>query len=116
MPWSSPTGYPFSSASIGAKVPSRPGVFGLFNSHGWIFIAVSDDLERSLFLCRQKSREYFSPEEPDGYVFEVCSKDDARARRDALVFEFLPLRNNFPTQPSRGSGNGPNKDPGVLAS
>ena len=108
MPWTSPTGYPFSSGSIGARAPARPGVFGLFNGNGWIFIAVSDDLQRSLFLCRQKSREYFYPEEPDGYVFEVCAKGDARSRRDALVFEFLPLRNNIPSDEPQVSRNGPN--------
>jgi hypothetical protein len=96
MPWSSPTGYPFTSASIGVRAPDSSGVFGLFDNDGWIFIATSDDIQRSLFLCRQKSREYFLPNEPTGYVFELVSKAASSARRDHLVFEFLPLRNNLP--------------------
>ena len=75
MPWSSPHGHRFTSATILANVPKQPGVYGLYSAEGWVFIGKSKNLQQSLFQCLDKKRQYFWPDEPNAYAFELCAPD-----------------------------------------
>ena len=96
MPWSAVHGFRFTSASILTNVPKQSGVFGLYNEQGWVFIGQGSDLQQSLFQCLDKSRQYFWPNEPHGYTFEICNSDACNERRDALILEYYPTRNHLP--------------------
>ena len=96
MAWSAAHGFRFTSASILTNVPKQAGVFGLYNEQGWVFIGQGSNLQQSLFQCLDKSRQYFWPNEPHGYVFEICNSAECNERRDALILEYYPIRNHLP--------------------
>jgi len=92
MPFQRPLARSFSASSIRANAPALPGVYGLSNSREWIFIAVTDNIQRSLI-------EHFEGENasaktrPTGFVFEVCHSESQQTRCDCLVREYRPSRN-----------------------
>jgi len=51
MPWSDIYGYRFSVESLTANAPDAPGVFGLFNEEGWVFIGKTLNLGHALNSC-----------------------------------------------------------------
>ncbi len=104
MPWSAAHGFRFTSASILANVPRKPGVFGLYNDQGWVFIGQGESVQQSLFQCLDKSRQYFWPDEPQGYTFELCPAADCNLRRDALILEYYPVRNHLPESARNHAG------------
>ncbi len=96
MPWSSPHGHRFTSATILANAPRQPGVYGLYSAEGWVFIGKSKNLQQSLFQCLDKKRQYFWPDEPNAYAFELCAPDQCDDRQGELILEFYPRRNHLP--------------------
>ena len=96
MPWSTPHGHKFTSAAILTNVPKQPGVYGLYGGEGWVFIGKSDNLQQTLFQCLDKRRQYFWPNEPDAFTFELCSVEESHQRQGDLILEFYPLRNHLP--------------------
>ncbi len=90
MPWSAKFGLRFAGSSIHTNVPPRPGVFGIYNATGWLFIAKSTDLRNSLHNCFVQ-RNYLWPDSgPSGFTFELCDPSECEERRDQLVLEYSP--------------------------
>lgn len=90
MPWSESFGLKFTESSIHENVPNTPGVFGVYNAQGWVFIAKSKSLRNSLFNCFVQRSRFWPGNEPTGYTFESCSPTEAEELRDQLILEYSP--------------------------
>ncbi len=91
MPWQNPAGYPFNLSTIAKNAPMRPGVYGLFNSEGWIYINEATDLKSSLIDCVKQNDRYFPEKSPEGFVFEVLPRSECPPRRNELILECTPI-------------------------
>ena len=94
MPWTMAHGFKFTRKSI-TRVPNESGVFGLYNEGGWVFIESCSNLQEALLRYLDKSLEYFWPDEPDGYTFEICDAAESEEKRDKLILEYYPGQNQL---------------------
>ena len=90
MPWTSKFGLRFNESSIHTNVPSRPGVFGIYNATGWLFIAKSTDLRNSLHNCFVQRNALWPDASPSGFTFEPCEPAKSEELRDQLILEYSP--------------------------
>jgi hypothetical protein len=90
MPWSDTNGHRFTLESLSANAPDTPGVFGLFNERGWVFIGKSLNLRHGLNTCLAQAPRFWHENEPTGFIFEVCSGSECEELRDQLTLEYTP--------------------------
>ena len=94
MPWTMTHGYKFTRESI-TRVPNQSGVLGLYNEEGWVFIESCSNLQEALSQYLDKSLESFWPDEPNGYTYEICDAVESEEKRDKLILEYYPGRNQL---------------------
>jgi hypothetical protein len=68
----------------------------LYSTDGWVFIGKAENLQQALFKCLDKKRQYFWPDEPDAFIFELGASDQLDDRHGELILEFYPRRNHLP--------------------
>jgi hypothetical protein len=90
MPWSDTYGYKFTLDSLSTYAPDEPGVFGLFNESGWVFIGKTVNLRHGLNTCLAQKSRFWHDNEPVGFTFEACAIAETDALRDQLTLEYTP--------------------------
>jgi hypothetical protein len=93
MPFEQFTPRSFTSVSVRANAPTASGIYGISTAREWIFIGESDNIQASLLRDLQKGDSALLKRFPTGFVFEVCSAADRRARQDRLILEYEPVCN-----------------------
>ena len=83
----------FTASSIRTNSPALPGVYGLSNSREWIFIGMSDNIQRTLLEHLQAEGTAVSRRAPSGFVYEVCYSEQQQSRCDRLIAEYRPACN-----------------------
>jgi len=83
----------FSASSINRYAPAAPGVYGLSNARGWIFVGESDDIRSSLFQHMQEGESRLGGEVPRGFSFELVAGKGRTARQQYLIEELQPMFN-----------------------
>jgi hypothetical protein len=83
----------FTPVSVRANAPAASGIYGISNARGWIYVGESDNIQASLLHDLQKGGSALLKRFPTGFVFELCSAADRRARRDLLIQEYEPVCN-----------------------
>jgi hypothetical protein len=55
------------------KAPSAPGLYGVFTSRRWLYVAESDDIRQSLFQCLNNPGAYWTAgHRPLSFAFETA--------------------------------------------
>jgi len=93
MPFEQFTPRSFTPVSVRANAPTASGIYGISNAREWIFIGESDNIQASLLYDLQKGGSALLKRLPTGFVFELCSAADRRARQDRLILEYEPVCN-----------------------
>ena len=92
MPFQAPLARSFTAASILMNAPALPGVYGVANAREWIYIAATDNIQRS--LTEHVQRGAFAPSvRATGFIFEVCYAEHQQTRCDSLIREYRPICN-----------------------
>jgi len=84
---------PLTPDAVCAYAPASPGVYGISNSHEWIYIADTDNIRDALLYLLQDVETSITERQPTGFVFEVCVRPSLSVRRDRLVREYEPACN-----------------------
>ena len=93
MPFEQFTPRSFTPVSVRANAPAASGIYGISNAQEWIYIGESDNIQASLLHDLQKGSSALLKRSPTGFVFELCSAAQRRARQDRLILEYEPLCN-----------------------
>jgi hypothetical protein len=103
MPFENCFGRVFTAVTIEREAPQASGVYGISNSHRWLYIAETENIRASLMEylagCALNAQD-----SPAGFSFELSPAYSRTARRDRLVAELAPLQNHTATAVSRRRG------------
>jgi hypothetical protein len=103
MPFENCFGRVFTAVTIEREAPPASGVYGISNSHRWLYIAETENIRASLMEyladCAANSQDA-----PAGFSFELSPAYSRTARRDRLIAELAPLQNHTATAVSRRRG------------
>ena len=99
MPFDRFTPRSFTHVSVRANAPAASGIYGVSNSHEWIYIGASDNIQDSLLNELRQRDSALQERRPTGFVFELCGPAERLARQERLILEYQPVCN-------RRSGNG----------
>src|SRR5580704_3847266 len=93
MPFARHSGYSFSSISVRRNAPVLSGVYGLSNSHGWIFIQGAENIQAALLdhLTELDPASLFRT--ATGFTFELCEPGERAHRCSRLIAELHPAVN-----------------------
>jgi hypothetical protein len=83
----------FTPDAVHMYAPVTSGVYGISNSHEWIYIGETDNIQSSLLTHLQSLHTSLMKREPTGFVFEVCDEARRSSRQDRLVLEYDPSCN-----------------------
>jgi hypothetical protein len=92
---------PFDSGNVVTYAPVVSGLYGLSNSHEWVYIGEADNIRSALLNHLGDNHTSLMQHEPTGFVFEVCDRASRPSRQDRLVFEYGPVCNRSGDQPRR---------------
>jgi hypothetical protein len=101
MPFENCFGRVFTAVTIEREAPEASGVYGISNSHRWLYIAETENIRASLmgYLADNTAN---SQDAPAGFSFELSPAYSRTARRDRLIAELAPLQNHStPALPRR---------------
>jgi len=103
MPFENCFGRVFTAVTIQREAPEASGVYGISNSHRWLYIADTENIRASLmgYLADNAAN---SQDAPAGFSFELSPAYSRTARRDRLIAELTPLRNHGATTPPHRRG------------
>jgi hypothetical protein len=73
--------------------PNASGVYGISNSHQWIYIGETPDIQAALLAQIQDTSTAVNKHGPTGFVFEVCDETQRTGRHGRLVSEYEPACN-----------------------
>lgn len=90
MPFSQLFPRTFSRPSILAYAPAAPGIYGISNARRWLAIAQSDNIQHTLLALCAAAATAPSPDDPSGFVFELCDPAVQASRLQRLTQEYLP--------------------------
>jgi hypothetical protein len=93
MPFNQLTPRPFTPNAIQMYAPVSAGVYGISNSHEWIFIGETDNIQNALLDHLLDLGTSLMKRQPAGFVFEVCNGASRSTRQDRLVIEYAPTCN-----------------------
>jgi len=93
MPFEQFTPRSFTSVSVRANAPAESGIYGISNAREWIYIGETDNIQASLLHDLQTRDSALLKRSPAGFVFELCSVAERRARQDWLILEYEPVCN-----------------------
>lgn len=93
MPFEQLTPRSFTPGAIRTYAPAVSGVYGISNAREWIYIGVSDDIQRTLLSHLLEPGTSLMKRAPTGFVYEVCDGVRRLARQDRLVLEYEPTCN-----------------------
>ena len=102
MPFNPFTPRSLTVASVSMNAPAAPGIYGVTNAGGWIYIGQSDNIQSSLLEHLQDNNSRLMREQPTGFVFELCGAAGRSARQDRLVLEYEPRVNRMPLNSREG--------------
>jgi hypothetical protein len=92
MPWDNPVWYGFDKGSINARAPNSSGVYALRGIDGqWLYVGESARVASSLLRHLAGDNKCITESSPATFSFEARGASERAARRDALLYEFLPL-------------------------
>jgi len=103
MPFENCFGRVFTAVTIQREAPEASGVYGISNSHRWLYIADTENIRASLmgYLTENATN---SQDAPAGFSFELSPAYSRTARRDRLIAELAPLQNHGATTPPHRRG------------
>jgi hypothetical protein len=99
MPFNQFLPRPFNTGSVVAFAPVVSGLYGLSNSHEWVYIGEADNIRSALLAHLGDNHTSLMKHEPTGFVFEVCDLARRPSRQDRLVFEYGPVCNRQSSRP-----------------
>lgn len=100
MPFHSIVPRPFTATAIQTFAPAVSGVYGVSNSHEWIYVGETDNIQRALMLHHEDRNGTLVKKNAKGFVFEICEKATRASRQDRLVQEYEPSCNRFSQEAS----------------
>jgi len=103
MPFENCFGRVFTAITIQREAPEASGVYGISNSHRWLYIAETENIRASLmgYLANTPPN---SQDPPKGFSFELSPAYNRTARRDRLIAELTPLQNQSAAASPRRRG------------
>lgn len=90
MPFNEFTPRIFNTNGIQRFAPAAAGVYGISNSHEWVYIGHADNIQDALLAHLRDLNTSLMKRGPTGFVFEVCEGTLRSSRRDRLVVEYGP--------------------------
>jgi predicted GIY-YIG superfamily endonuclease len=93
MPFDQRLPRPFTSRTINEYAPAAAGVYGISNSHEWLYIGQTENINGALQAHLQDSSAALMKFAPTGFVFEVCAGGNRPARQESLIREYGPTCN-----------------------
>jgi hypothetical protein len=93
MPFARHSGYSFSPVSVRQNAPSWGGIYGLSNSHGWIFIQGAENIQAALLDHLTELTEASPLRTVTGFTFELCEPNRRADRCSRLIAELHPVVN-----------------------
>lgn len=84
----------YSEDSIRRNAPVDSGVYGLSNSHHWLYIGQSGNIRESLLQHFRESSGTDRENAPSGYRFELIPEHNRVVRQQSLIVELAPMRQN----------------------
>ena len=93
MPFNQLVPRKFTSASVQFYAPASPGVYGISNARGWLYIGLADDIRSVLHAHLRDGSSSLMRSEPAGFVYEVCYEPQRTSRQRRLVAEYGPAFN-----------------------
>ena len=97
MPFENHGSRSFTASSIDRNAPSAPGVYGISNSHQWIYVGETMDIHAELRRHLMNREGEIGRLSPSGFTFEVCGAADRAGRRNQLITELQPVANRVDT-------------------
>lgn len=88
----------FSADSIERNAPSASGVYGISNSHTWLFVGESENIKESLLAHLKGSVTRRPGEDPTGFSFELSPFHARVARQNSLIGKLSPTRQGNTTR------------------
>ena len=83
----------FTIEAVERNAPARSGIYGIHNSHSWLFIGEADDIRAMLLAHLTESHAFLMAQHPNGFAFELWSPAERCHRQNYLVLELEPLLN-----------------------
>jgi hypothetical protein len=80
----------YSQESIERNAPASSGVYGLSNSHEWIYVGQTDNIRASLLAHFARSTAGSTHGGPTGFAFELVPYQARIGRQQALIVELSP--------------------------
>jgi hypothetical protein len=97
VPWQDPVWYDFDKGTVNGRAPSVSGIYALKGIDGrWLYVGETDSIATSLLGHLAGDNRCITECGPATFSFEVRDAGERTARRDALLYEFLPLCNGRP--------------------
>ena len=93
MSWAGKGRFACSLSMIARWAPAQSGVYVVFAVHNWISVGESADIGASLRRACSGNDPGFRQHRPTHFAFELVPAARRVARRDALIQEFRPTRN-----------------------
>ena len=93
MPFENSLAHAFTPSSIRNHAPVASGVYGISNSHEWIYIGETDNIQGKLLTHLQELGTPLLTRQPKGFVYELCTLGVRMGRHDRLVTEYGPICN-----------------------
>jgi hypothetical protein len=90
MPFTGFRPYSFSPVSIRTNAPAAPGVYGISNAQGWIFVGATNNIQAALLEHRGHGGSAILAQSPTGFTYEACDPSQFENRRDMLIAELRP--------------------------
>ena len=93
MPFEFGLPHAFSSLSVRAHAPVASGVYGISNSHKWIYIGETDNIQERLLEHLSEIGTGIKAHVPTGFTYEMCGWQVRTGRHGRLVREYNPICN-----------------------
>ena len=105
MPFENHGNRSFTAVSIWKNAPSAPGVYGLANSHQWIYVGETMDIQAELLRHLQNPHTFLKEHPPSGFTYELTTAVQRIGRQNQLVLELEPIGNRLDDCRTRRSGS-----------
>jgi len=93
MPFEQTIPRSFDSHSVQIYAPASAGLYGISNSHEWIYIGEAENIRAALLAHLNDLGSPLMRRQPTGFVFEVSHGPGRATRQDRLVLEYEPFCN-----------------------
>lgn len=106
MPFENHGNRSFTIVSVGKNAPSASGVYGLADSHQWIYVGETADIQAELLKHLQNPHAFLREHPPSGFTYELSSAGQRIERQNQLVMELEPIGNRLVGQLSNRTAPG----------